>query len=321
LSAQAGADGQPRLPLFERAVGPQGGRRGDEAGLAHDDLGERALRGLQRRQPGLPVEAGRVRPQGGKRHERVGLLGVPVGDPIPGRGRQRRLQLHDLLGEALRVGQSHQLGEPGEVGDVGGADLGVRVVAVVRLVRQAQPGLAQVHQVAAGVLRVRADVGAEQRHATLALAAAEHSGERGPVRSRRDLVEQRLQRRDPELLDALDVHERRVQRGDPLRVGAVCVRRLLDDRAHVLLGAVPQVTEGAVLRAVRRDLVLAQVDAVEVGEQVVLGADGGVDPAQVEPGRCRGGHGLILPGGTDSLRGAGTPRPTTTRPACPGHCQ
>ena len=79
------------------------------------------------------------------------------------------------------------------------------------------------HQVAAGVLRVRADVGTEQRHATLALAAAEHGGERGPVRGRRDLVEQRLQRRDPERLDALDVHERRVQRGDPLRVGAVRV--------------------------------------------------------------------------------------------------
>jgi hypothetical protein len=89
--------------------------------------------------------------QGGKRHERVGLLGIPVGDPIPGRRRQRRLQLHDLLGEPLRVGQPHELGEPGEMGDIGGADLGVRVVAVVRLVRQAQPGLAQVHQVAAGV--------------------------------------------------------------------------------------------------------------------------------------------------------------------------
>ena len=100
------ADREPRLPLRERTVGPQGGRRGDEAGLAHDDLGERAVRGLQRREPGLPVEAGRVRLQRRQRHERVGLLGVTVGDPVPGGGRQRRLQLHDLLGELLRVGRA-----------------------------------------------------------------------------------------------------------------------------------------------------------------------------------------------------------------------
>ena len=61
---------------------------------------------------------------------------------------------------------------------------------------------------------------------------------------------------------------------------------------------------------------LAQVDAVEVGEQIVLGAHGGVDPAQVEPGWCRGGHDLILPRGTDSSRGgAGTvPRVPKSQP-------
>ena len=61
------------------------------------------------------------------------------------------------------------------------------------------------------------------------------------------------------------------------------------------------------------------VDAVEVGEQVVLRAHSRVDPAQVEPGRCRGGHGLILPGGTDSLRGGagtvgGVPKQSTVAP-------
>jgi hypothetical protein len=62
------------------------------------------------------------------------------------------------------------LGQPtssasGQVRDVGGADLGVGVLAVVGLVGQAEAGLHQVRQVARRVLGVGGDEHREQRGA------------------------------------------------------------------------------------------------------------------------------------------------------------
>ena len=91
---------------------------------------------------------------------------------------------------------------------------------------------------------------------------------------------------------------------------------LLDDRADVVLGAVAQLAERAVLRAVRGDLVLAQPGAVDEGEEVVLRTDGGVDPPQVQTGTVRGAHTSIVPWGTDGVRtdavGAPDTRPSVT---------
>ena len=235
----------------------------------------------------------------------VGLLGVAVADPVPrGRG-QRRLQLHDALREPRGVGEADQLGEALEVGDVGRADLGVGLLAVVRLVRQPEAGLVQVHEVAARVLRVGGDERADQRRAALALAAAEHAGERGVVGRCGDLVEQRAQRLDPERFHPLDVHERGVEGGDAPRVVVGLLGRALDDGAHVGLGAVAEHDEGAVLRAVVGDLVGGQPAAVDVGEQVVLRADAGVDPREVDAGAGRvrrERHRSILPGAVGGYR-------------------
>ena len=77
------------------------------------------------------------------------------------------------------------------------------LVAVVRLVGQPQPGLAQVQQVAGGVLGVGVDVGAGPTADTGALQPAEHRGQLGGVCGgvdRRQLVEQRLH---PDPLDRL----------------------------------------------------------------------------------------------------------------------
>jgi len=168
------------------------------------------------------------------------------------------------------------------VRDVPLPDLGVAILAVVRLVGQPEPRLRQVHQVPARVLGVGAHVDAEQRGEPLALPPPEHAGERRPVRRGGDLVQQRTQRPDPHRLDPLDRHERRVEVGDLPGLRVRLIRGGLDDRPHVGLGAVAQLAEGAVSRAVVRHLVAVQPAAVDVGEQVVLRADGGVDPAQVE---------------------------------------
>ena len=69
-----------------------------------------------------------------------------------------------------------------------------------------------------------------------------------------------------------------------------------DQVAHLLLGPVEQLAEGAVGRPVRGDVVFGQPAAVDVAEKVVLGAGVRVDEAQVDAGAdglyC---HPAILP--------------------------
>ena len=168
---------------------------------------------------------------------------------------------------------------------VGGEDVGVLLVAVVRLVGQPQPGLAEVQQVAGGVLGVGVDVGAGASADTGALQPAEHHGQLGGVGGgvdRRQFVEQGPHT-DP--LDRRLVHEARVEVADALLVGAllgVGLRGLADQVADLLLGAVVERPEGAVGGAVGRDVVLGQPAAVDVAEQVVLRAGLVVDVAQVD---------------------------------------
>ena len=72
-----------------------------------------------------------------------------------------------------------------------------------------------------------------------------------------------------------------------MRCGSVpsaAVRRggLGDDVAHLLLGAVGEQPEGAVGGAVGGHLMVRQPAAVDMAEQVVLGAGTSVDMAQVD---------------------------------------
>ena len=170
--------------------------------------------------------------------------------------------------------------------DVLAAQLGVLVAVVVRLVGEAEAGLHEVDDVAAGVVAVVADVVLDEPGRAVALEPAHHGEQLVDVTDRVDLREVGGDRLGAERLDAIDVHERGVEVADLPLVGAGRgVRRggLLEDGVHVLLRLVAQLVERAVGGPVRRDRGVGQPATVHVAEQVVLRADVagqlvGVDP-------------------------------------------
>src|SRR5699024_6639251 len=103
----------------------------------------------------------------GRVHRVVGLLPVPHPHDVQVTGGQAGLEVHHRGGEvlgapgdqALAAGKTGETGEALQVPGVGRADLGVVLLAVVGLVRQAQPALVDLHLVARGVLVVGPDVG------------------------------------------------------------------------------------------------------------------------------------------------------------------
>ena len=142
------------------------------------------------------------------------------------RGSQFGLQRDDALGGGLPLAglgfrAEDQSEHRGDVARVGREHLGVLLVAVVGLVGQSDPGLAQVHQIAGGVLGVGVDVDADAPAHPGALQRADDRGQRagviGGVVDAGQLVEQRCDR-DP--LDGGLVDEARVQVADALLVGA-----------------------------------------------------------------------------------------------------
>ena len=90
-----------------------------------------------------------------------------------------------------------QLEQPGEVGDVLLADLGELVLAVVGLVRQAEPALDEVEEVAVGLAVVGVDVRPEQAVAADPLELAEERREVADVAQPVDRVDQRADGRVP----------------------------------------------------------------------------------------------------------------------------
>ena len=224
------------------------------------------------------------------------------------RGSQLGLQRDDAgggLGVIVGAAAVGQREHRGDMPRIGGQDLGVLLVAVVGLVGQAQSGLVQVHQVAGGVLGIGVDVQAGAAAHAGALQSAQHGGQRVRAVGGVDggqLVAQRLQA-DPR--HGVFVHEAGVQVADALLVGPGCrpgLGSLGDQVADLLLGAVEQRPERAVGGAVGRNLVVGQPAAVDVAEQIVLGAGIRVDMAQVDS-RANGfyRHANILPDGCGPL--------------------
>ena len=164
----------------------------------------------------------------------------------------------------------------------------VVVVAVVRLVGQSEARLHHVHEVSIGLLGVGVDVETEESADAVPLQTADAAGEFVGRRDRFDGFDLTADRTDPECLDVIGVHERPEEITDLLGVGAA--RRIGlgtcgDDVADVLFGTITQHVERSVDRTVVGDLVGIEPLAVDVGEQVVLDADGIVDPLEVDAGR------------------------------------
>ena len=174
------------------------------------------------------------------------------------------------------------------------------LVAVVGLVGQSEPGLGQVHQVAGGVLGVGVDVDAGAAADAGALQRAQHRGQRvggvGGVDGRPARRAAAAHRVRATVCSSMKLAYRSPMRCSSVPVAAPDRGGLGDQVADLLLGAVVQRPERAVGGAVGRDLVLGQPAAVDVAEQIVLGAGIGVDVAQVDS-RANGfyRHPNILP--------------------------
>jgi hypothetical protein len=201
-------------------------------------------------------------------------------------GREPGLEREHPLGRTFGVGDPGQLEHPRHVRDVRRALLGERVLAVVRLVGQADAALQHVHDVLVGLLGVDVHAVPEDAADALQLQRAER---RDQVRAVLDpggqgeLVRDRV---GAEPLDGLLVEEAAVQVGDLARLAALGVpggQGLLDQPADALLGVVGQRVKGAVDRLVGGDLVRVQPRAVRVQVQVVLRPDGSGQPRNVDP--------------------------------------
>ena len=208
-------------------------------------------------------------------------------------GRDAGLEVHHALRPLGRLVEAGQLEHGGDVVDVRLADGGEVLVGVVRLVGQAEAVLGEMRDVAVGLPAVGGDEQAEDAADAHPLERAERAHERGDVGDRLDLAELVGQRLRAEGLDALLVHEAGVEVADLAsphlgvvgRDGRGRSRRSID----LLLRLVEQRHEGAGGGAVGGDVGGAQPRAVDVPEQVVLDADVGIVPRDVDGGlRGRG---------------------------------
>ncbi len=280
-----GMEAQVGLPRRRRGIGEHLVQLGEVA-----RLGERELvlgRHLQGVEEGVPVEV---------RGDRVGLRGahrvVALGRVAQFDARQRGigqagLECHHRLGlgGGLRRLGAAQLQHAGDVLHVGVADLGLRFVEVVALLRQAQAALAGVGDDLAGILVV--GIGAEREQEALALrvALAQPCGDGLAVAQAVDGLQLRLQRRQAGLVDGGLVHAGAPDVGD-LAFDAAGRRvgrgGLLDQRVLDHQRAFGQHFEAAPAGAVGRHRVGLEPLGVDEAVEVVAGGDGRVEVGQVE---------------------------------------
>ena len=170
-------------------------------GLADDDGSEGLRPGAEPLEVAHPVDAGAHLGQAVEVDEGVGLDRVAVGHLVPVPGGEPGLQRHHPAGGALGVGPAGEGQHPLDVRDVGRALVGVRVVAVVRLVGQPEPGLLEVDHVATGVAVVGVDErDDEPEHPGPAERTAQRDDVTG-IRDRRDPREVVGERGDAQRLD------------------------------------------------------------------------------------------------------------------------
>ena len=277
----------PVLPVLEVLARPCSGERRQVIRLAHNEFRDGIGRCTHRGDPACPVEPWGLGGQVGERAQVVGQVGVAAFDDIPVRGGQLGFQRDDARGRLGVVAAVDEGEHRGDVLRIGGENFGVLLVAVVGLVGQAQPGLAQVHQIARRVLGVGIDVHTGAATDPGTLQSADNRGQRVGVLGgvdRGQLVEQRLH---TALCHRGLVHEAGVQVADALLVGVLlrARRRCLGDQVtDLLLGTIVERPERAVGRAVGRDLVLGQPATVDMAEQIVLGAGIRVDVGEIDTG-------------------------------------
>src|SRR5215469_4363562 len=152
------------------------------------------------------------------------------------------------------------------------------LLAVVALVRQRNSSLVEKHHVTLRVARVGADKQPVKTPDAQARQPPEHLQQLrngADSSSRRERLTNGLR---PELLRSFGVHETGIQVAElPLLTAFWCRRRLFHDLAHRFLRLFRQNLERAVASPVRGNLGPRKPLAVDVPEQVVLGANAGIE--------------------------------------------
>ncbi len=281
------------LPRLQRDLDHQAVEAGQERGLPDDDGFQRG-RQAQRLGHHVDVEVRVHRHHVGDGHRVVAGLGVAVLDPRPLVLGDPRLQRQDVAGGVRAAVPAGEVVERLEVAHVARAGVGEPVLEVVALVREPGARLPQREHVAVGVLGVDANEPGDRRRAVARAVLGEVPRQRAGRVDRVDAVEVGLERGDAESLDARRVHVGGVVVADLAGVGVHdgAAGGVLDDGADVGLGPLAEQVEGAVARAVGRDLDGVEPGAVDVAEEVVLGADLGVHGLGVDAeGALREGRG------------------------------
>ena len=188
-------------PGLEVLGGEQAGEPGHEARLADDDVGERRLGRLERVVPGPKRGVRSERLDLGPAHRVVGGLAVARAHVVPVMGGERRLEVGDPSGALRRIRDPRHPEHALDERAIGDADVGELLLAVVRLVRQAEPALLEEHAVLLGVAGIVVDEGLEEARdagpleAARRRAAATRSSPRcRPRRARRRGVPSRASR-------------------------------------------------------------------------------------------------------------------------------
>lgn len=241
-----------------------------EIGLTDHDLGELLRIGAETGQPCRPVQTGVLLGQFLEAHEVVTQICVTTLDDVPMPGRDLLLEFEHTLCVVADAGEGEHLVD---VRDVLLADLRVVVLAVVRLVGQADSRLAEVDQVPLGILGIGVDIMRDGTADADALVASDHGGQRRPVRRIGDGVQLVVDGAEARGLHGVGVHEARVQVADALCIGTggrVGLRGFGDDGLYVFFGLVVERPEGPVDCAVCRNLVFGEPFSVDVDEQIVL---------------------------------------------------
>ena len=169
--------------------------------------------------------------------------------------------------------------------------LGEVLQPVVRLVGKRQSALDEERHVARRVARIGLDVEKGDPADSVALESADRAQQSRDRVDRVDGGELVGERCGAGRGDAVGVHEARVQVADLARLGAgLGILRFFDDRADVLLRLLGDEVERAPARLVVGNLGAFQPGAVDVAEQVVLGADLSAQIIELETGSGGLGH-------------------------------
>ena len=207
-------------PPHPRQMGQIVGLLDDRAIEQRCGVRARVCRGLvDAGAPGLPREVRRRFRDLGPGARIVHLLHIAAGHAVPVPGGQSGLHGHHCGGQGLGVGaeplrQPRQIEHPCHVGRVGLADLRASLLAVVRLVGQAEPGLPHPGRVMVWVVQVDLDIDGDRAREAGGDPRSQDAGQGVLVVCIQNRSELGLQRGRSQLLDALLVEEGGVQGGD-----------------------------------------------------------------------------------------------------------